>query len=207
MRCFTCIILLISSVLLISCEDKGQSKISIQPYEGVSLEDIALIKEAIELNYGAKVYLLKEKGIPQDAFVNIKSPRYRAEKIIAKLKQEKPDSIDFLLGITNKDISTSKKNSRGEIKKPKWKYEDWGIFGLGYRPGPSCVVSTYRLNGNLQKRSNRLVKISLHELGHNMGLRHCDRDPNCVMRDAAESIKTIDNVSKNLCKFCRKDIE
>ena len=110
-----------------------------------------------------------------------------------------------LLG--HKNISTTKKNMFGGVKKPKSKYEDWGIFGLGYRPGPSCIVSTYRLGKKSKKRSNRLVKITLHEIGHNMGLPHCDRDPNCVMRDAAESIKTVDQVSKDLCEFCRKDIE
>lgn len=39
-----------------------------------------------------------------------------------------------MIGITQKDISTS-----------KGQYADWGIMGLAYRPGNSCVASYYRL--------------------------------------------------------------
>ena len=35
-----------------------------------------------------------------------------------------------------------------------------------------------------------------------MGLKHCDSDKNCVMRDAAETIKTIDHVKLSLCSAC-----
>lgn len=198
---------LMACIVLSSCNSKKGLSVAIQPYNGVDARDVSQIKKAIEVNYNARVYIKPIKEIPQETFINVKSPRYRADKIIALLKEEKSDTIDYLLGISSEDISTTKKNKFGGVKKPKSKYEDWGIFGLGYRPGPSCIVSTYRLGKKSKKRSNRLVKITLHEIGHNMGLPHCDRDPNCVMRDAAESIKTVDQVSKDLCEFCRKDIE
>ena len=54
--------------------------------------------------------------------------RYRADSLIRYLGRfGSADTI--LIGLTNKDISTTK----GQIR-------DWGIMGLGYCPGTSCVV-------------------------------------------------------------------
>ena len=81
------------------------------------------------------------------------------------------------------------------------------MFGLGYRPGPSCIVSTYRLkNTDQRKFIERLKKVAIHELGHNLGLDHCESEL-CVMRDAVETIKTIDRVDSRLCEQCRKRID
>lgn len=33
-------------------------------------------------------------------------------------------------------------------------HKDWGVFGLGFRPGNSCLVSNYRLKGK-----NRMAKL------------------------------------------------
>ena len=141
-----------------------------------------------------------------NAFVNIKSPRYRADSLLIDLFQNRPDSIDYLLGITSKDISTTKRDSKGNIRQPKSKYLDWGIFGLGYKPGVSCVISTYRLNnGKSDLLISRVQKIAVHEIGHNMGLDHCETEK-CVMQDAVETISTVDNEGFELCERCYKKL-
>src|SRR5690606_36710283 len=118
---------------------------------------------------------------------NSKSPRYRADKIIAEQRAKKPDSIDYVLGYTSKDISTSKKEN-GQIKLPKHKYEDWGVMGLAYVVGNSCVVSSFRLkHKDSKKYFSRIKKVTVHELGHNLGLPHC-ANTKCVMTDAVESV-------------------
>ncbi len=144
--------------------------------------------------------------MPKQAFVNIKSPRYRADSMILFQKRSKADSIDYVLGVTSSDISTTKKDKYGNILQPESRYKDWGLFGLGYVPGPSCIVSTYRLGKSSAKFPSRLVKISLHELGHNLGLPHCTYSEKCVMRDAAETILTIDEVSELLCDHCKSQL-
>ena len=140
--------------------------------------------------------------------MNIKSPRYRADKLIQWLKHHKPDSVNHVLGLISKDISTTKKDKFGRVKEPKTRYEDWGIFGLGYRPGGSCIVSSYRLKRNTSKMQyeERIKKVSVHEIGHNLGLKHCKSGAPCVMEDAAETIKTIDRVPLKLCKSCMQKL-
>lgn len=123
------------------------------------------------------------------------------------MRRIKPDTVSHILGLTKVDISVTKYGDDGEIKAPEHKYKDWGIFGLGFRPGASCVVSNYRLkHSNKQKYIDRLKKVTLHELGHNLGLPHCP-DKHCFMRDAAETIKTIDAVELNLCNLCFNKIQ
>jgi len=99
--------------------------------------------------------------------------------------------------------SGTKKDKIGKIKQPESKYRDFGIFGLGYLPGSSCIVSIFRLQNTTKENFiMRLKKICIHEIGHNMGLPHCKSSENCVMKDAAESIKTIDKVNLSFCEAC-----
>ena len=119
----------------------------------------------------------------------------------------KADTVDHIIGLTTKDISVTKYADDGKIKSPKSKYKDWGIFGLGYRQGASCVVSIFRLKyQNKSKFIDRVKKVTLHELGHNLGLPHCENQ-HCFMRDAAETIKTIDQVELNLCDKCFSKVQ
>jgi archaemetzincin len=160
------------------------------------------IYKAIQDIYGFRVLLLSKQEIPQQFFVNIKSPRFRADSIIRFLKNKTNDSLQFIVGITGFDISTTKYDENGNILKPENKYTDWGVFGLGYMPGPSCIVSTYRLKTPDKKLFyNRVKKVVVHELGHNLGLDHCP-DKQCVMTDAVEKISTIDNEPLQLCDKC-----
>lgn len=112
--------------------------------------------------------------------------------------------MDLIVGITSSDISITKYDSARAIKDPAWKYRDFGIFGLGYVGGPSCVVSTFRLgDGRSKLFFERLEKIAVHEVGHNRSLPHCT-DKACVMRDAVERIASIDGASPGLCAACRE---
>ncbi|MGB1247840.1 MAG: hypothetical protein ACPG4Z_03080 [Chitinophagales bacterium] len=187
--------------ILLACQK--ERTIGIQPLGDFDAALTDTIAKTIEDVYGFNVIVMEDKPIPQSTFVNIKTPRYRADSLIRILKEEKPDSISHILGLIEKDISTTKKDKNGAIKEPVDKYTDWGIFGLGYRPGVSCIVSSYRITAeNESLFIERLQKIVMHELGHNLGLKHCTHNETCVMRDAAETIKTVDNVELKLCERC-----
>jgi len=195
------ILLVIIIALFISCSNQSKT-IGIQPYGKINQNLIDSVKVILKRSYNSEVVVLNNKELPKYAFVNIKSPRYQADSLLIDLSENRPDSISFILGITSKDISTTKRGSDGNIKTPKSKYIDWGIFGLGYKPGESCIISTYRLkNIKADLFISRVQKISVHEIGHNMGLDHCDIEK-CVMQDAVETIKTVDLEGYELCKKC-----
>ncbi|MFD2914725.1 matrixin family metalloprotease [Psychroserpens luteus] len=195
----------ISILALFSCSTKTKI-IGIQPYGDIDSKVLDAMTEILKTSYQTQVYVLDRKELPQEAFINIKSPRYRADSLLIDLKKQCPDSIDYIIGITSKDISTTKRNTNGDIKTPESKYSDWGIFGLGYKPGKSCVVSTFRIkNVEASLFKSRLQKISVHEIGHNMGLDHCKTEK-CVMQDAVESINTVDVANFELCPNCHHKI-
>ncbi|HEY9008502.1 MAG TPA: matrixin family metalloprotease [Ohtaekwangia sp.] len=179
--------------------------IALQPYGSFDRKTANEIAEVLTHTYKARCVILKKKSLPQEAFINVKTPRYRADELLRILHDDKPDSIDYILGLTDSDISTTKRDSEGNIKEPAEKYTDWGVFGLGYRPGVSCVVSSFRLKEPRNRFYDRIFKVCIHEIGHNLGLDHCDNE-GCVMADAAESIKTVDRVSSHLCVACRSKI-
>lgn len=196
---------LITIIFCCSCSSKPE-RIGIQPYGNLDQDVINLISDILKKTYNTDVILLPKKALPKSAFVTIKSPRYRADSLLIDLLKIRPDSIDYIIGVTSKDISTTKRNAKGEIKNPKSKYTDWGIFGLGYKPGKSCIISTFRLKKTTSETfKSRVQKIAVHEIGHNLGLDHC-KTKKCVMQDAVETINTIDLANFELCEKCYRYI-
>lgn len=183
------------------------TKVGLQPLGNPDQSIVDSVRSSLSNAYGFEVYILPVQDLPEHAFINVKSPRYRADKLISYLRKHKADSLDFVMGITDVDISTTKRGADGTVKDPASKYEDFGIFGLGYKPGASSIISSFRLkSAGRQKLLQRIRKISVHELGHNLALPHCVHDDHCVMRDAAESIKTVDGVGTTLCQHCAASI-
>lgn len=197
-------------LLLLSCSKPAvndKTIVGILPYSDINSEKISLLKKSVVDYYGVEIKMLPISELPKDAFVNIKSPRYRADSLIAIQERNMPQEIDYILGLTEKDISVTKHDKDGGIKKPVWRYNDFGIMGLAYCPGKSCIVSGYRLkHRDKEVYFGRFKKVVIHELGHNFGLAHCP-DKKCVMTDAVESIKTIDNARPELCNDCKKKLK
>lgn len=208
-RSFVSALPLMFSLLTMFCserKDKAGLIVGIQPLGTVDAEVIDTVASALQSAYGARIHVLPERQMPKTAFINVKTPRYRADKLIRMLRDEKPDSLDHILALTQTDISVTRTDAAGQTQKPESKYTDWGVFGYGYRPGASCIVSTQRLKTpDKTKLMLRLKKVAIHEIGHNLGLDHCTSS-RCVMRDAAETIRTIDTVEATLCDQCSKRI-
>ncbi len=81
------------------------------------------------------------------------------------------------------------------------------VYGEAQLGGKACIVSTYRLNeqpwrrNSREKLLHRMVKESIHELGHTFNLRHC-RDHKCSMH-YCRSEADVDLKSSELCRYCR----
>jgi archaemetzincin len=82
------------------------------------------------------------------------------------------------------------------------------VFGEAQVGGNCAVVSTARLKEEfygMPPRADlllqRLIKESVHELGHTLGLRHC-RNWQCVM-SSSHAVERIDLKEARFCRTCR----
>lgn len=166
--------------------------VMILPLGDVKPEYLKLVKNSVESFYGFECVIKPKVNLTNDLLSKSKK-RYNADKILQKF-----NSNNNLLIITEKDIATKKGN-----------YEEWGILGLGQRPGNTCVISTFRMKKNVSVKVlyDRLEKVSLHEIGHNIGLDHCDYHIECLMNDARGTIRQVDREKKWLCQKCRNLIK
>jgi len=200
------VIVALATTLLTYCSSSGkpdkEHPIGLQPLGQYDQEQLQFIKKELQQFYNAPIVILDKKEIPASFLNTSKGERYSADSIIKWLAHTAPDSVYKVVGITHKDIFTTKWEN-GHIKKPENAYAVWGIFGLGYLPGRSCVVSDHRLQtSDISKFHHRLRTVVIHELGHNLGLSHCPSD-SCIMNDANESIKTVDKSADDYCKKCK----
>ena len=160
-----------------------QKVIVIQPLGDFNQEQSNKVLSEIR-TINPNVVLRATIPFPESAYYKPRH-RYRADSIIKNLKNHiGKDSV--IVGLSNFDISTTKNGIR-----------DWGVMGLGYRPGKSCVVSDFRLSA--KNKNQQFYKLVLHELGHTAGLPHC-KVRNCLMRDA-EGGNPLDEEEK-FCSNC-----
>jgi archaemetzincin len=171
---------------------KPVTKINIQPLGAVSPVYINQIKKSVKSFYGYDCVVKPKKEITKDMLSRV------TKRIDAKKALRSNLSFDNLLIITEKDICYNKNKSNPE----------WGIFGLGSQPGRTCIVSTFKLKREVsqQKTLERLEKVALHEIGHNLGLNHCENNKECMMSAANGTIKQVDNEKVWFCEKCRKQL-
>ncbi len=157
--------------------------IAIQPFNDMADTDINFI--ALQLKkYYPKVVVLSKIAIPKMAYYEPRN-RYRADSLLKFFSRKQTKNVVYI-GLTNKDISASRNN-----------IPDFGIMGLGYRPGIACVASSYRLNK--KNKQEEFFKVAIHELGHTQGLKHC-AVKTCFMRDAKGKNHTREET--DFCEHC-----
>lgn len=187
----SCGFALLITILCFSCEKLGQNvqKIScdkpktflIQPFHDLNPDKVKFVADEIRKVY-PNIKILEPISIPKEAFYEPRT-RFRADTIIQILKKN-ANQNEVVLALTSKDISVT-----------KGKNPDFGVMGLGYRPGKACVASNFRVKNNEQ-----FFKVAIHELGHTQGLHHCP-EKTCFIRDAEGGNPT--DEEKNFCPKCK----
>ncbi len=161
--------------------------VDVQPFAAMPAAEVDNVVKRLKAVY-PHIRLLHSIPLPAEAYNAVRG-RYRADSIIRFLSGQ-TTAPHVTLGITGKDISTTKNN-----------ISDWGVMGLGYHPGNACVVSTFRLNK--ARLSEQLYKVCIHEIGHTQGLAHCPVDT-CFMRDAEGHNPTDEEIA--FCANCKRQL-
>ena len=172
--------------------------VCLQPLGEHEADLLPPIAEGIRQAYGFDVRVLAPRGLPAGAWYAPRK-RYRAQLILDELLAQvlpRAKGCDAVMAFTSVDISITK-GSR----------QDWGVLGLSYLQRRVGVVSSFRMHGGvgraLQASRARLVaravKVTLHELGHVIGLPHRSDGVACLMNDAGGAIKTADEARGTLC--------
>jgi archaemetzincin len=150
--------------------------------------DIHRVQKELSSFYDCNVIILPKIKLMNDTKVKGLN-KYQSEKILINLIKRFYNKRGKVLLLTDVDICFNNGVNQ----------EHWGIFGLGMLYCKPCVISTNRITKNYD---NRLIKITIHEIGHTLGLNHCDNDNKCVMNDAKGKGSTVDGVNKYLCSTC-----
>lgn len=74
------------------------------PLEDVPAAQLDSVRMALEQQHKARVHIGKQTTLPASASPTLRSPRYRADTLIAWLREFKPGRFDLIIGITGQDI-------------------------------------------------------------------------------------------------------
>ena len=170
-------------------------RIQLLPLGGVPPENLADLAEGLAGEFLIPCEILSPIGEPSFAF-NVTRQQYSSTEVLAALAQRGTPDTWRLVGVTTLDLYV-----------PILTF----VFGEAQMGGACAVVSLHRLRDefyglppNLPALRERLLKETVHELGHTLELSHCE-DYQCVM-SASHGIELVDLKSSRFCGTCRAGV-
>ena len=154
-----------------------------------------LIKE-LSKRFTSSIHVI-DIELNMDDFFSVDRKQYFSTQIIAEMRKLTDQFDGKIMLLTDVDIFV-----------PALTF----IFGEAQLNGKHSILSVCRLHeifysgiANESLLLERTIKETLHELGHNYGLRHCI-DWDCVMH-ASNGIEEVDIKGNTYCKKCRTMVE
>ena len=145
--------------------------------DGEEILDSYHIKAALSSYYLAEVIILAPIKGSNEIYWNHSDTLNPGRAIDFLEKMQFTDSIDLIMGITEDPMFLGGSS-------PFWKKNGF-IRGLGIRDGEYCVISTSNIKKITGDYSDLYIKmlqqVSRHEIGHNLGLAHCETEARCAM--------------------------
>lgn len=119
------------------------------------------------------------------------------------LAREIKDTTDRRLRITGSELFKALAVTNVELYSNTFNVSVYGEADIN---GCLAVVSTALLSKGARPLvlTERTIKECAHELGHTMGLRHCD-DKRCVM-SLSSDLYDVDNKTRYFCDSCAKSL-
>ncbi|MFA6008702.1 MAG: archaemetzincin family Zn-dependent metalloprotease [Desulfobacteraceae bacterium] len=153
------------------------------------------LDKSIHRAFGYSIKRLNRKIALEKTF-DLKRSQYNSSQILLQVISNPPSDAVKILGIVNVDLF---------IPVLTFVYGEAQLRGIG------SLVSMHRLNNafyglpeNRDILTERLIKETIHELGHNFGLVHCPNQ-RCVMRSSTY-VEDIDHKSRDMCNTCRDQL-
>lgn len=138
------------------------------------------------------VRVLRPRALPLQTY-HLGRRQYNSTQLLEYLLSGDNSGVARILGVTAEDLFI-----------PIFTF----VFGEAQLAGKAAVISLFRPRGDadgvIPPRPvylKRLIKLSLHELGHTFGLGHC-RQEGCLM-GFSSNLEALDLKKLAFCNYCR----
>ena len=165
----------------VSVED---THLDLFPMGRMDMTVVSVVAANLQTILGLNTQVHPVQPEPEYAFL-ARRGQYEAGKIIKALVAV-PGRAQFRLGVVGVDIYT-----------PILTF----VFGESQLGGKAAVISLFRVQSkNREKTYNRTAKIAIHEIGHLLGIVHCQA-MDCLMR-FSNSLEKLDDLPLRFCQAC-----
>jgi archaemetzincin len=173
-----------------------KEKIALLPLGPLSQEHLVLLREELTRAFSKQVDFLRTIDVPEQSF-NPTRKQFHSTTILKNLHRTLGGRYERILALTRVDLFVPQLNF---------------VFGEADVINGNAILSLarlrpefYGLKADDDLLRERIVKESIHEIGHTYNMTHCE-NPECVMY-FSNNIRETDAKTKVFCKECQKMLE